>query len=152
MNSIQIFEILSKDPYSKKYFQTVLAIDDLPLFKKKLKSKAYVINTDKRSRKGEHWLSVFYDGQSNCQFFDSLGFGPEIYNMEDFLKTTAKSIQINKFPVQSVFSEFCGFYSILFILIRSRRISYINFLGYFNSNTLKNDFNLNYFINNYISK
>ena len=145
MNSIQIFEILHKDPYSKKYFQTVLAIDDLPLFKKKLKSKAYVINTDKRIGKGEHWLS-------NCQFFDSLGFGPEIYNMEDFLKTTAKSIQINKFPVQSVFSEFCGFYSILFILIRSRRISYINFLQYFNSNTLKNDFNLNYFINNYISK
>jgi hypothetical protein len=68
MNSLLIFEILSKDPYSKKYFQTVLAIDDLPLFKKKLKSKAYVINTDKRSGKGEHWLSVFYDGQSNCQF------------------------------------------------------------------------------------
>jgi hypothetical protein len=35
MNSKQIFEILSKDPYSKKYFQTVLAIDDLQLFKKK---------------------------------------------------------------------------------------------------------------------
>jgi hypothetical protein len=152
MNSIQIFEILSNDPYSKKYFQTVLAIDDLQLFKKKLKSQAYVINTDKRSGKGEHWLSVFYDGQSNCQFFDSLGFGPEIYNMEDFLKTTAKSIQINKFPVQSVFSEFCGFYSILFILIRSRRIPFIDFLEYFNSDTLKNDFNLNYFINNYISK
>jgi hypothetical protein len=39
---------------------------------------------------------------------------------------------INKFPVQSVFSEFCGFYSILFILIRSRRIPFINFLEYFN--------------------
>ena len=135
MNSIQIFEILSNDPYSKKYFQTVLAIDDLQLFKKKLKSQAYVINTDKRSGKGEHWLSVFYDGQSNCQFFDSLGFGPEFYNMDDFLKTTVKSIEINKFPVQSVFSEFCGFYSILFILIRSRRIPYINFLEYFNSDT-----------------
>ena len=59
-----------------------------------------------------------------------------------------QTVQINKFPDQSVFSELCVYYLILFILIRSRRISFINFLEYFNSDTLKNEFYLNYLINN----
>jgi hypothetical protein len=143
MNSIQIFEILSKDKFSKKYFYSVISIDELPLSKRKLKTTAYIINTDKRSGKGEHWLSIFYDQKSNCQFFDSLGFGPEIYGMENFLLSTSKSIQINKYPIQSVFSELCGYYSILFILTRSRGISFNNFLKYFDSDTFNNDLKIN---------
>ena len=150
MNSIQIFEILSKDKFSKKYFYSLISIDELPLTKRKLKSTAFIIKTDKRSGKGEHWLSIFYDHKSNCQFFDSLGFGPELYGMENFLLLSSNSIQINKYPIQSVFSEFCGYYSILFILIRNRGISFTNFLKYFDSDTLKNDLKINQFIKTFI--
>ena len=143
MNSLQILEILSKDSFSKKYFNSVLSIDELPPVSSKLKSIAFITNTDKSSGKGEHWLSVFYDRKSNCQFFDSIGFGPEIYGMENFLLSTSKSIQINKYPIQSVFSELCGYYSILFILTRSRGISFNNFLKYFDSDTFNNDLKIN---------
>ena len=149
MNSIQILEALSNDRYSKKYFNSVLSIDELPTETRKFKSVAYVINTDKRSGKGEHWLSVFYDAKSNCQFFDSLGLGPEIYGMEDFLLLTSKSTQINKFAIQSVFSEYCGYYAILFILIRSRNIPFTDFLQFFDQNTIKNDNFIKKFIDNF---
>ena len=54
MNSLQILEILSKDSFSKKYFNSVLSIDELPPITSKLKSIAFIINTDKKSGKGEH--------------------------------------------------------------------------------------------------
>ena len=66
--------------------------------------------------------------------------------MENFLLSTSKSIQINKYPIQSVFSELCGYYSILFILTRSRGISFNNFLKYFDSDTFNNDLKINNFI------
>jgi hypothetical protein len=150
MNTIQILEILSNDPFSKKYFKNVLAIDELPNSSKKIKNSAFIINTDKKTEKGEHWLSVFYDGQSNCQFFDSLGLGPEIYNLENFIINTSKAAFTNKYAVQSIFSEYCGYYAILFVMIRSRNVSFRKFLEYFDQDTLKNDFKIENLIKTFI--
>jgi hypothetical protein len=97
MNTLQIENILFNDCKSKKHFKAVIAIDELPRSKRKIKNSAYVINTDKKSGQGEHWITVFYDKNSNCEFFDSLGFGPEFYSLDGFLlKTGKKVLQIYK--------------------------------------------------------
>jgi hypothetical protein len=65
--------------------------------------------------------------------------GPEFYGLKFFLSQTSLETSMNKLPVQSVFSELCGYYCVLFILIRSRNISFARFLKYFDVDTLKND-------------
>ena len=150
MNTIQIEQILENDKYSKKYFKSVLSIDQLQISKSKIKNSAFVINTDKRTGKGEHWISVFYDKNSDCQFFDSLGFGPEFYGLDQFFMKTGNNLTTNKFAVQSVLSEYCGHYSVLFILIRSRKIAFQKFLEYFNEDVLKNDLKLKNFLQKFI--
>jgi hypothetical protein len=150
MNTIQIQEVLTNDQFSQKYFKNVLAIDELPKTNKKIKNSAYIINTDKKTEKGEHWLSVFYDDQSNCQFFDSLGMGPEIYNLDSFIIKTSKAAFTNKYAVQSIFSEYCGYYAILFVMIRSRNVSFRKFLEYFDKDTFKNDLKIENLIKTFI--
>ena len=139
IHSLQIEKILLNDPFSAKYFKGVLAQDELPPSKNKIKSSAYIINSDKRSEPGEHWYGVFYDSKSNCDFFDSLNMSPKFYGIEKFLIKTSKSTISNNIQLQSHFSEFCGYYAVLFILARSRNISYNKFLSYFNTDPLEND-------------
>jgi hypothetical protein len=150
MNTLQIENILFNDYKSKKYFKAVIEIDELPRSKRKIKNSAYVINTDKKSGQGEHWISFFYDKNSNCEFFDSLGFGPEFYSLDGFLLKTGKKVFTNNFAIQSIFSEYCGYYAILFVLLRSRNISFETFLEYFNIDSIKNDLKIKNFINKFI--
>jgi hypothetical protein len=150
MNSLQIVNVLTNDIFSKKFFKKVYAIDQIPNDNKKYKNAAFIINTDKKTGKGEHWLAVFYDKNNNSQFFDSLGFGPEFYGLSEFLLKTSKNSITNKFGVQSFLSEYCGFYSILFIMIRSRNISFQKFLEFFNEDTIKNDLKIENLIKTFI--
>jgi len=139
MNTLQINKILVEDLYSRRYFKKVVAIDQLPSIFRKIKNSAYVINSHKQNQDGEHWIAVFYDSDSNCEFFDSFAMGPEFYGLENFLNKTSNSCVTNKFALQSIFSNFCGFYCVLFVLVRSRIISFENFLEYFDVDCVKND-------------
>ena len=89
MNSLQIKEILLNDKFSKKYFKKVIAIDQLPQSKNKIKNSAYVINTDEHYKEGQHWVAIFYTKSSKCEFFDSFGMGPKFYGLDKFLKKTS---------------------------------------------------------------
>ena len=146
MNTNQLKEILKKDRYSKKYFKNVIAIDMLPRSKKKLKNVAYIVNTDNKGGPGVHWFALFYDSKSTCEFFDSFGMGPFYYNLKNFIERTSFSCKSNKFPLQSILSDYCGLYAVLFILSRSRKISFIQFLKYFGKNVIENDKKINVFL------
>jgi hypothetical protein len=137
MNNIQIENILKKDKFSKHNFIGVYSRDNLPL--KVIKPSTLIFNSDISSGPGEHWIALNYTKNGNCEFFDSLGLGPHFYGIENYLKNTSKKCKINKNAIQSLNSTYCGFYSILFILIRSRNYSYKTFLNSFEKNTNKND-------------
>ena len=150
MNSIQIEKILEGDQYSRKYFKGVFALDEVPLQGKKIKNSIFVINSETKNGPGEHWIAVFFDKNSNCEFFDSLGFDPKFYSLDFLLKKSSNTLTINRFAVQSIFSEFCGLYTICFILIRCRKISFNKFLEYFDVDCIKNDLKINNLIKNFI--
>ena len=149
MNSLQILEALQNDIYSKKFFKGVVAIDQLPKTIKKIKSSAYVVNSEKSYEDGEHWFSIFWDKNSNCEFFDSLNMGPTFYGLDNFLLKTSNSVIYNNIQIQSFLSQYCGYYALLFILSRSRNIKFLDFLEYFDYDTLKNDFKIKKFIDFY---
>jgi hypothetical protein len=139
MNSIQINEILKKDDYARKYFLGVFSRDKIPKISKSTLPCSMVINTHESDKPGEHWLALFYDANGNCDFFDSLAFSPNFYNFKQFFNKNALKISFSNKPIQSLFSDFCGYYCVLFLLFRSRHISLDNFLKFFDFNKTKND-------------
>ena len=137
MNSIEIYEKLTGDALSKKCFVNVLARDQLPL---KIKyPSSFVINTDKSSKPGEHWLAIYYDKNGTCEFFDPLGFSPKYYNLDEFFKSTSKEYFYNSQQLQGLFSKYCGYYCTLFIMVKSRNHNLKFFLKLFSKNTKTND-------------
>jgi len=137
MDSLQIQKIIDHDKESKNIFGGVLAYDELP---KKVKwPSCYIINTDIRSKPGTHWLAVYYNKNGMAEFFDSFAMGPEFYKLADYLLKTSKSCIFNTLQIQSLDSDYCGIYAVLFILFRCKKVSFRDFLLNFNLDTFKND-------------
>ena len=137
MNSFEIDNIINFYKYAKKNFIGVFARDQLP---NKIKfPSSFIINTEKSTEPGEHWLAVYYDKNGTCDFFDPLGFSPKYYKIDDYLKDTSRKYFYNTQQMQGIFSKFCGHYCILFILVKSRNYNLIFFLSLFTNNTNFND-------------
>lgn len=92
LNSLQIFQELKKDLYSKHVFKNVVARNRLPKYIKY--PSAYVINTHNHNQPGEHWLAIYFDNKRNCEFFDSYGLSPNFYNFEKSLKKLSNNIKL----------------------------------------------------------
>ena len=137
MNTFQLIKSLKSDKFTKKSFIGVFARDEIPL---KIKyPSCFIINNKKRSHPGEHWLALFIDGDGSVDFFDSMGFHPSFYGLEDKLKQISKNIiRFSSMRVQGFFSNYCGVYCLLFLYKRSRGIKFKEFLKYF-KNCNQND-------------
>ena len=119
---------LMKDLNSKSFIGTypINKIPKLSNYKKKI---SLIVNLDPSFKKGSHWVSIFcINGQ--IIYFDSFGRKPNkiIYNI---LLRSKKKIIYNKKKVQSVLSNFCGFYCIGFILSQERGFDLKKFLNTF---------------------
>ena len=121
-----IEEILERDSFTKKIFVGCLSRDELPPVLKK--PSCFVINTEPRSSKGEHWLAFYFE-KDTCYFFDSYGLSPKYYGFEKYIKQNSKKLVFNKQRLQGL-SNYCGLYCILFLIFRARndlKIFYNNF-------------------------
>lgn len=137
MNTLEIVNFILKDDEAKKYFIGVFAKDELP---KTINYPAsLILNSHESDKPGEHWMAIFYDQVGKAEFFDSYGIHPEFYNLTNYLNSTSNSWTWNKKCVQGIFSNYCGYYCILFLLFKSRNYSLDYFLKFFNSNTSFND-------------
>ena len=130
-----IIEVLTKDKISKESFLGVFARDEIP---KNINYPAcFVMNTENRNKPGQHWLALHYDNKGKCYFFDSFGNPPKYHNLQTYIEKTSKTWTYNKRRVQG-FSEFCGFYCILFLLFKTRNQPQ-DFFKKFTLNYIKND-------------
>jgi hypothetical protein len=76
--------------------------------------------------------------------------GPEFYGLDKFISETSYNCITNNIALQSFISEYCGNYGILFILLRSRNISFNKFLNYFGVDSIENDLKIKNLINTFI--
>ena len=136
-------ELLQTDAYTKNIYAGVFARDELP--EKVAYPSCLIVNTKPRHHTGEHWLAIYYDLKGHANFFDSYGNPPSYFKLESFLENTSKSWSYNNIRVQG-YSSFCGYYSLLYLLERSRNRSN-NFFSYFDKNYQLNDFKINYYLN-----
>ena len=76
MKGIEVEKFLKRDVVTRKCYRGILAADQLP---KQFKPGLYVVNTDPKSKPGQHWV-VFYKTQTHLEFFDLLGHKPSYYH------------------------------------------------------------------------
>ena len=66
MNTLQLAQVLTKDPFTKGSFSGVYVCDELT-------SKSFVVNTDPMELSGTHWIAIYFNEQVKGEFLDSYG-------------------------------------------------------------------------------
>lgn len=147
MNSDEIRHILNIIIPSK--FDTgVYASDQL----ENLRSDniAIIFNSDESYKPGTHWLGLFKnEREKTIEFFDSYGMNINFYSsyLEKFMLKNYKISRVNKFQLQSNFSEVCGQYCLYFLFNRVNNITYDEIISKFDNNLINNDLIVESFVN-----
>jgi hypothetical protein len=118
------------------YLGADFARDNIP--KKLLKGQSLIINLDKESGNGSHWLAV-YCGDEYTLYFDSFGIipCPEIIKL---MKSAKQPMIYATDELQSVDSIMCGYYACLWIIKINRGVSFLDVFDKFRvSNEKSND-------------
>ena len=142
---------MKRDRFTKHHFRGVFACDQLP--KQYMpRPSALVINTDPADKPGQHWVAIYITQDGVGEYFDSYGKGPNIPQIEHFLRKNAKSFIYNRRHLQGTFSTVCGQYTIFFLLHRCRELSMDKIMKLFSSDTTDNDLNVNHFVRKHFSR
>ena len=122
MNTREIKAILTADPYLRRLsLVDVCARDELPTCIEPRKAAAFIVNTDKHTETGTHWVGVYIDTFTQCTYFDSFGISPYHSEILNFInKVSNKPIIYNSRMLQDVASTSCGLYAIYFLLMKAR--------------------------------
>ena len=70
MNTKQLWNALSLNPVTNKYFDGIYSSDTLNEIREK--PSLIICNTDPSDKPGEHWV-LFFFSENSVDFFDSLG-------------------------------------------------------------------------------
>lgn len=110
MDTFELQYIVDRSPLIGGLHTRVLAKDQLP--KQKLHYvRAFIVNTDKSSEPGEHWVVIYFRGNT-AFYFDSYGLPPPTDYIEPFMLRHARQIIWNHRRLQSVDYAVCGMYCI----------------------------------------
>ncbi len=132
-------ERIIKTQNIQKIFLGVFARNQLPIISSY--PCCFIANNENSNKKGEHWIAFYYDQYKYCYFFDSYGLDPAFYKLINYLKKTSSSYEFNQVQFQSLFSKSCGYYCLLFIILKSVNLNIGNFLD---NNFVKNEQLLEY--------
>ena len=111
-----------------------------------------IVNLDKISDKGRHWICLRL-GKTTVELFDSLGGNPKIWDfypsdLINFLENFSRTHVITVSPVlQPFWSTFCGLYCIFFVRFR-QKYDFCYLVNFFSSNLETNDYKLLYLLKN----
>ena len=140
MDSDTITKVLARDLECK--FIGILAIDEVQDYNlsRCLEPYSLIVNTDKRSGTGKHWLALYKPSGHNqpIEIFDSLG-KPLCKPLVDMIEKDELSFKINQRRVQAYFSDTCGYYVLHYLFLRSQNISFDNILNNLGNNLQQND-------------
>lgn len=113
----------------------VYAADEIPQLI--TEPSVFIVNTDIRGKPGTHWVCFFIPKIEKIEFFDSYGFHPFINAHLEFL--TDKKWICNEKEMQSLTSNVCGQYCLLYAACRMNGYSTKDFQSVFTKDLYKND-------------
>ena len=80
--------------------------------------------------KGSHFVAVYFD-TSSIKLFDSLGLPQQNKHIRRFLDFYSSAQYFNSINIQSLLSDFCGYYCALFVILAERNMSMRDIIGMF---------------------
>jgi len=136
MNSLQINSLLSEF----KCFIGTYPLDLLPEKQLKQRPCALIVNTDKSTKPGEHWVAIFLSDNGSAEYFDSFGLMPIHNEILMFLrKNKIKNLIYNSNQIQSITSNTCGAYCVLFVKFKCLKLKFCDLINCFSNNKYNND-------------
>lgn len=136
MNTAQLVHAINRDAILNKMCIGVFPCDKIPLIKSI--PCCLIVNEDKSTETGTHWLAMYIHDYNNCEFFDSFGRSTQIKNIRNFLRNF-KNVNRTARQVQSAWSTVCGQHCLYFLFSRSRGISFSAVMNLYSKDLLDND-------------
>jgi hypothetical protein len=138
MYTSELIKLLKKDKYSRKSFCGVVPYDKLPM-KRIRRPCSFIINTQKSTEPGEHWIAIYLPRRGEIEYFDSYGFKPTIDKIYKLIHLNGKIYIHNNKTIQGVDSKNCGLFTLFYIYFRARGYSMKQYLKFFITNKTHND-------------
>jgi hypothetical protein len=137
MNSEQLFLSLQflNNRRGNVFSIGVYAADTLP--KKYSKPAAFIANTDEQGKPGTHWVAIFIPKAGKSEYFDSYGLSPFVKSHLSFLNK--ENWTYNKIEMQSLTSNVCGHYCLMFLASRMNGHTLKSFQSLFTKDLFAND-------------
>lgn len=134
MNSSEITKALSKTIF----FGGVFPCDRVPVPRRLPVS--YVINTDPSDESGTHWVALFVGNDHKVEYFDSFGFPPLQFEIQDFIREVSnREFVYSSASLQHPYANSCGRYCIAFVKSKGKGSSFVSFITKFDYDQLKNE-------------
>lgn len=144
MNTLEIDEFAKNNKFVRVFYGGTFAADRLPKLKISNLPKSYIINTCIAARDDDpicHWVGVFIS-KKGVDYFDSGGTDSYRTNkhIKKFILNQGKPVNFSIQQIQSMTSEKCGLFTLLFVYAKSININLKSFLKVFTEDNLeKND-------------
>ena len=106
MNTFQLAQVLTKDPFTKGRFAGVYACDQLSSIEISKYPKSFVVYTDPMELPGTHWIAIYFNEQTKGEFFDSYGKHRE-HTTKNFQKHLTMSLKFTRTEKACLSSHNC---------------------------------------------
>jgi hypothetical protein len=137
MYTHELRAIISKDIRLNPQLLDVFAADELP-YQIPVGSLA-IANCCNREDPGQHWVAICQETSNRLEMFDSYGFGPSIYNLENKLPVS-NVVVYNTNQLQSIHSDVCGQYCLYYCYFKSRGYAMSDIVSIFSNDVISNDY------------
>ena len=88
-------------------------------------TRSCIINLlEKQHKRGGHWVALFYDANKHCLYYwDPYGFPPTNAYILEFLTRAPAKVTCYDQRVQSLWSVYCGFFVMAFLIHKELNLS-----------------------------
>ena len=142
LNNLQLDYLAGTHPKLAQVFYGTVPCDRLPKTLPQEGPTAYIVNTDPHDEPGRHWIAIWTEGNVS-EIMDSYGLSLEVYGTTDtlleWLNRHSKYQLHNRQSLQSLFSQSCGDYALMYLIDRAEGRSMQQFLNRFKKNDYVNN-------------
>ena len=136
MDSIELRQAMMSDSVINQIFIGVYPINMIP--KVLPIPLLMIVNHDKSTEPGSHWIVLHFKDNNIVEHFDSLGKKP-VDSIHNLLITNWLTYKYNNKRLQNYNSYTCGLYCLYYSHLSSRNQSFNKIVGNFTSNLKQND-------------
>ena len=148
MNATEIKHALEGNAITREIFRGVFSSDTVPDTFDTFPYE-YVVNTDRTSKPGAHWIAVYQTQPGEVETFVSFGRDFTSYSSHFDGMQQQNRIISHSCQLKSNFSTVCGQYCLFFLLRRASAESYSHIIHLFTDYKKSNDIMVCQYVNHF---